>query len=171
MRALLTLAVLLLAAPALAEEESPLSAEARAGWTFMGGERSTGGLTLGGAARYSQPFGSGPWGWHAGIGADAVGVGGSWHWLGLTAGPELGAWRNADAWRLSAGLSLPMGQLPTCTDWNLCTRFWGFFPAGGLRASVRGKGVHLGLEAGAMYVNTLSWTGAAWQLRFVGAYR
>lgn len=168
---LLTLALLLFAVPALAEEKPTLSVEARAGWTIMGGGRSTGGLTLGGAVRYVHPIDGGPWGWHAGIGADAVGVGDSWYWLGLVAGPELGAWRDADAWRLSAGLSLPMGQLATCTDWGLCVRHWGAFPAGAVRGEYRAESFRLGVEAGAMWVNTLSWSGAATQLRIVGAYR
>jgi hypothetical protein len=173
MRALpLTLALLLLAAPALAEDEARIAPEARAGLTVMGGARSTGGLTLGAGMRYLRPFGErGPWGWYAGAAADAVGVGDSWYWLGLLAGPEAGVWRNADTWRLSAGLSLPMGQIPTCNDWNLCVRHWGLFPAGAARVTYGGDSGRVGLEAGAQYVNTLSWTGAAWQVRIVGSYR
>ena len=170
MRALLTSAIFLLAAPALAEEPV-ISVEARAGWTTMGGERTTGGLTLGGAGRYVRPVDGGPWGWHAGVGADAVGVGDSWHWLGILAGPEIGGWRAIDAWRVSVGFSLPMGQLPTCNDSNLCIRYWGAFPAGAGRVEYRAESFRLGVEAGAMYVNTLGWAGAATQLRIVGAYR
>lgn len=138
----------------------------------MGGERPTGGPTLGGAARYVRPIDGGPWGWYAGAAAEAVGVGDSWYWLGLLAGPELGGWRDvSDAWRVYAGLSLPLGQLPTCTDWGLCMRHWGIYPASAARIEYRADSFRVGGEAGAMWVDTLSWSGAAVQLRIVGAYR
>lgn len=172
MRALLTLAVFLLAAPVLAQEKSTISTEARAGWTAMGDERSTGGLTLGVGARYVRPVDGGPWGWHAGVTADAVGVGDPWRWLGIVVGPGLGGWRDvSDTWRVSAGLSLPLGQLPTCTDWGLCMRHWGIYPASAARIEYRADSFRVGGEAGAMWVDTLSWSGAAVQLRIVGAYR
>jgi hypothetical protein len=170
-RAAIFAALLFVSAPASAEERPVLSFEARAGLTVMGGDRSTGGLTLGGGVRYLAPIGGGPWGLYGGAAADAVGVGDSWHWLGVLIGPELGGWRAAGPWRISAGIGAPIGQIPTCTDWDLCLRHWGVFPTGGGRVAYRAESFQVGLDIRAMYVNTLSWSGAATQIRLVGSYR
>jgi hypothetical protein len=164
-------ALLLVAAPARAEEKPTLSAEARAGLMLLGGARPTGGLALGAGARYLHPFGAGPWGVYGGLGAAAVGVGDSWHWLGLLAAPEAGAWWASGPWHLSAGLGLPMGQIPTCTDWGLCLRSWGAFPEIAMRGAVRTESLRIGLEVSALWVETLPWSGAGGQVRIVGAYR
>lgn len=170
-RSMCLLALLLVAAPARAEEKPTLSVEARAGMILLGGERPTGGLTLGAGARYLHPFGAGPWGVYGGLGASAVGVGDSWHWMGLLASPEAGAWWASGPWHLSAGLGLPMGQLPTCTDWGLCLRSWGAFPEVAARVAVRTETVRLGVEVGGIGYRTLPASGIGWQLRIVGAYR
>lgn len=164
----------LLVSRAAAEERPTISTEARAGWTVLGGERTTGGLTLGGGIRYLAPIGpmfDGTWGLYSGIGAAAVGVGDSWHWLGLIAAPEVGSWWASGPWHVSAGLALPAGQIPTCTDWGLCLRSWGIFGEGSVRAAVRSEGVRLGLEVSALWVDSLPWSGVGGQLRIVGAYR
>jgi hypothetical protein len=161
----------MMAPPASAEEKPTLSTEARAGLMVLGGQRPTGGITLGAGVRYLHPFGAGPWGVYGGLGAAAVGVGDSWHWLGLLASPEAGAWWASGAWHLSAGVGLPAGQLPTCTDWNLCLQSWGLFPEGSIRFAVRTEAVRLGVEASALWVETLPWSGVGGQLRIVGAYR
>ena len=162
---------LLVAGVVQAEEKPTISAEARAGLMVLGGQRPTGGLTLGAGGRYLQPFGAGPWGVYGGLGAAAVGVGDSWHWLGLLGAPEAGAWWASGAWHLSAGLELPMGQLATCTDWGLCLRSWGVYPEASVRVALRGESVRLGLEISALWVRTRPWSGAGGQLRIVGAYR
>lgn len=174
-RLIVLLLALLVALPAAAEpsggEKPTLSTEARAGVTVLGGQRTTGGLTLGAGARYLHPFGGGPWGVYGGLGAAAVGVGDSWHWLGILASPEAGAWWASGPWHVSAGLESPAGQLTTCTDWSLCLRSLGLYPGISARIAVRGESVRIGLELGGTYVNTLPWSGVGWQARIVGAYR
>lgn len=174
-RLVVLLVVLVSALPAGAAEqraEKPtLSTEARAGLVVLGGERTTGGLTLGAGARYLHPFGAGPWGVYGGLGAAAVGVGDSWHWLGLLASPEAGAWWASGPWHVSVGLEVPAGQLATCADWGLCLRSWGLYPGLSGRVAVRSESVRIGLELGGTYVDTLPWAGVGWQARIVGAYR
>lgn len=156
---------------ASAEEKPVISTEARAGLLVMGGERTTGGLTLGAGARYLHPFGGGPWGAYAGVGAAAVGVGDSWYWLGLLVAPEAGVWRSAGPWHVSIGLAAPLGQIPTCNDWGLCLRSWGLFPEAAARVAYRADSFRVGVEISALWIETLPWGGAGGQLRIVGAYR
>jgi hypothetical protein len=170
-------ALVLLASPVAAEESAGprdarpvISTEARAGYLLLGSERPTGGLTLGGAARYLHPFGE-RWGGYAGLGAAVVSPNDGWHWMGALASPEVGVWRAAGPWHLSAGLDLSAGQLPTCTPWGLCLRSWGLFPGAAARVALRGESFRIGLELGGMYVTTLPWSGVGMQARIVGAYR
>lgn len=167
--ALLCLALLVAPAAAGAEEKPVLSTEARMGLLLMGADRPTGGLTLGGGVRYLHPLGE-AWGGYAGLGAAAVAPDDGWHWMGVLASPEAGAWRAAGPWHFSAGLGLSAGQLPTCTPWGLCLRSWGLFPEAVARVAYRAESFRFGIEAGALLVRTLPWEGAAWQVRFVGAY-
>jgi hypothetical protein len=160
--------------PAAAQERPTLSVEARAGLLVMGGRRPTGGITLGAGVRYLHPFDSvatGSWGAYGGLGAGAVGVGDSWYWMGLLAAPEAGAWWARGPWHVSAGLALPAGQLPTCTDWGLCMRSWGLFPEASVRVALRGESFRIGLEASGLWVESLPWSGVGAQFRIVGAYR
>ncbi|WP_438029059.1 hypothetical protein [Sorangium sp. So ce233] len=170
--ALLAWAALAVAPSSAAAEEKPtISTEARAGWTVLGGERVTGGFTVGAGARYLQPLDGGPWGLYGGLGVAAVGVSDGWYWMGLLASPEAGAWWASGAWHISTGLGLPAGQLPTCTDWGLCIRSWGLYPEVAARIAVRGESVRIGLEASGMLVRTLPWSGLGGQVRIVGAHR
>ncbi|MGK3995068.1 hypothetical protein [Sorangium sp. So ce1024] len=159
----------LAALPAAAQERPTLSAEARAGLLVMGGARPTGGVTLGAGARYLHPFDGGPWGLYAGAGALATVD--SWYWMAVLVAPEAGAWWARGPWHVSAGLGLPAGQLPTCTDWGLCIRSWGLYPEASARVAVRGESVRIGLEASAILVRTLPWSGLGGQVRIVGSYR
>src|ERR1041384_1594555 len=147
-RALL-LALLLSPAVARADEKPVLSFEARAGLLVMGADRPTGGGTLGAGARYLHPFGE-AWGGYAGIGASVVAPNDGWHWMGVLAAPEAGAWRAAGPWDLSAGLGLPMGQISTCTDWGLCIRSWGLYPEAVGRVAYRVESFRIGIELGAL---------------------
>jgi hypothetical protein len=169
--ALLALSTLLLALPASAEEKPVFSTEARAGWTMLGSDRATGGLTLGAGARYLHPLDGGPWGLYGGLGVAAVGVGDPLDWMGFLASPEAGAWRASGPWHLSAGLGVPMGRLATCTDWSLCILSWGLFPEAAARVALRSENFRVGLEVSALWVRTLPWSGAGGQMRIVGAYR
>jgi hypothetical protein len=170
--ALLTLAALMpLSLPAIADEKPTISIEARAGLLLLGAERPTGGLTLGAGARYLHPFGGGPWGVYAGLGAGVVAPNDGWRWMGVLVSPEAGTWWANGPWHLSAGLDLSAGQLPTCTDWDLCIRSWGLFPGAFGRGAYRAEAFRVGLELGAMWVETLPWSGAGMQGRLVVAYR
>lgn len=163
---------LLAALPAAAQEKPTISAEARAGLLVMGDLRPTGGITLGAALRYLHPLDSGAtgsWGVYGGIGVLASVD--SWYWMVVLAAPEAGAWWARGPWHVSAGLALPTGQLPTCTDWGMCMRSWGLFPEGSLRVALRGESFRIGLEASGLWVESLPWSGVGAQLRLVGAYR
>lgn len=168
--AVVAAALLLTASEARAEGERRWSAEARSGWAVLGpAERPTGGLTLGAAGRYTGRLGE-TWGWHAGASLEAVGVGDSWHWLGIVGGPEVGTWARIGSARVEATLELPYGQLPTCNDWGLCLRYWGVYPGAALRAAWQpSDAAVLGAELGGLYVDTLGWTGVGWTARAVGA--
>lgn len=169
--AVVAAALLALASEASAEEDRRWSAEARSGWAVLGpGERPTGGLTLGAAARYSSRVGE-SWGWHAGASMDAVGVGDSWHWLGIVGGPDAGVWARLDPVRVELTLELPYGQLPVCNDWGLCLRYWGIYPGANVRAAWQpSDAAVLGAELGGLYVDTLGWTGVGWTARAVGSW-
>jgi hypothetical protein len=159
----------ILAFPAVAQEKPTLSAEARAGLIVMGGQRATGGFTLGAGMRYLHPFDGAPWGVYGGLGGLATVD--SWYWMSLLAAPEAGAWWARGPWHVSAGLALPAGQLATCTDWGLCLRSWGLYPEGSVRVALRAESFRVGLEVSGLLVETLPWSGVGGQLRIVGAYR
>ncbi len=158
------------ATAASAEEKQVISTEARAGMLVMGSERPTGGLTLGAGLRYLGPL-TEKCGIYGGAGAAVVAPNDGWHWMGVLLSTEAGGWCGAGPWHLSAGLGLPVGQLPTCTSWGLCIRSNGLFPEAVARVAYRAESFRLGLEAGGMWVNTLPWSGAAIQARLVAAYR
>lgn len=164
-RSLAIVAAIILAQEA-ARAEDKWSIEARSGWTMLGGARPTGGLTLGLAGRYSS---GDRWGWHLGLTADAIGVGGDGHWLGVIAGPEAGLWLRGGSFAGVLSATVPYGRLATCNDWGLCLRYWGIYPGGTCRAQYApSESFAIGGDVAVLYVNTLGWEGLAVSIRAVG---
>jgi hypothetical protein len=159
-------AVLLLAAPAAAQErqdERPWSVELGATHVVLGDQHPTGGWTPTIAARRWWPA-SERARVSAGLGAAAFGFS-SLHWLAFLAGPELGGdYRISESWRAGGGLAAEMGRVPVCNNGHLCLRYWGLFPralAGLTYEAAPGASMWAGLAA--RYVNTLGWEGVSWE--------
>ncbi|WP_437948619.1 hypothetical protein WME98_49890 [Sorangium sp. So ce296] len=159
-------AVLLLVGSAAAQErrnERPWSVELGATHVALGDRHPTGGWTPTIAARRWWPASE--------RGRVSVGLAvaafdfSSFRWLGVLAGPELGAdYRISESWRVGGGLALDAGRIPVCNDWHLCLRYWGLFPraqAGLTYEPAPGASMSFGL--GARYVNTLAWEGISWE--------
>lgn len=160
--ALLGLALVLLALPALAaDDEKPWSVDASIGNEFMGGERPTGGLAVVLGARHAWRINDRA-SWHAGLIGETFGFAGGSRWMGILAGPSVGVIGLTPVDGLRVGLSahVPYGRVPACNDWGLCMRFWGLFPGGSLRVAYGGATVGAIADLDVRYVDTLVWTGA-----------
>lgn len=163
--------IALLTIPALADEdERPWSLDASVGNEFMGGERSTGGLSVVLGARHAWRINERV-SWHVGLTGEAFGFAGGSHWMGLFAGPSVGVLGQTPIEGLRVGLSatVPYGRIPACNDWGLCMRFWGIFPGGSLRAAYGGATVGAIADLDVRLVDTLVWTGPSVGIRAGGA--
>jgi hypothetical protein len=162
------LAILLIAGNAAAEDRKPAwSASVRAGNVWMGpGERPTGGALVGLEGGRSWPIGD-TWTIDALLGVDGHGFAGGSHWMGLWAGPAVGASRRtpADWLTIGAVARAQYGRATTCTDWGYCLRFWGLYPELDLRAGIGSDALQAVVDASVIYVDTLAWSGPAWQFR------
>lgn len=132
----ISVAALLLAAPASAQEkrERPWQVDAGATYVMLGDQHPTGGWTPTVTARRWWPT-SERARVSAGVGAAAFGFS-SLHWLGFLAGPEVGGdYRLTESWRAGGAIAADMGRIPVCTNWDLCMRHWGLFPRAQARAT------------------------------------
>lgn len=141
-------------------EEPHWSADLRPGWTILGpSQHATGGLTVSASGRYTGAIGE-KWGLHAGAQAAAVGIDTSWHWVGLLAGPEAGAWLRVWQVRGELTAALPMGQLPISSELGIRLRYWVASPGGSLRLQWQpSDGFAFGADAQCLYVRSLPWNG------------
>ncbi|WP_434042217.1 MULTISPECIES: hypothetical protein [Sorangium] len=89
----------------------------------------------------------------------------SLHWLGMLAGPEAGLdYRLSESWSADLALAVDFGRVPICNNWDLCVRFWGFFPRARVGLTYEASpGVSTSLGLGVRYVNSMAWEGLSWE--------
>jgi hypothetical protein len=167
-RTIACLVLLLIPAPARADERHAWSVGPDLGWVFLGPrERLTGGLAVGAHGARSWRLGENT-AFQYGVFGTAIGVGGEGHWLGVLAGPMVDVERRVVA-GLKVGIAAdaPYGRLSVCNDWGVPMRYWtkffGAFPGGSLRVSYGSESTSVALGVRARYVSTLSWTGWSWE--------
>lgn len=167
------LALALVSTASLAEErKATWVAGVRLGDIWMGPEeRPTGGILVGLEGGHSWPVGE-RWTLDALMSVDVHGFAGGTHWMGLWGGPGVGAtWRTPADWlTLGAVARAQYGRATTCTDWGYCLRFWGLYPELDLRAGIGSEAVRAVIAASVVYVDTLAWSGPAWQITAGGRF-
>lgn len=172
MRRLVVLASLLTPTHALAAE---LSVQPRIGWTLLGVDPPTGGLTAGANVKFLFPVQEKTWGMYAGAGADAIGITGGWYHMGIVAGPRAGGWYQWRSLFLSAGAGLVYGQLSTCQRWmagvSQCMRWWNAWPEATVHAGYRTEDIHVGLEVSTLILRTGFGDSASVGVAGVGSWR
>ncbi|XXX73859.1 hypothetical protein WMF30_40055 [Sorangium sp. So ce134] len=168
MRAYVLAAVLLLAAPASAQErrgerERRWSVEVGATHVMLGDRHPTGGWTPTIAVRRWWTASEGAR-ISAGVGAAAFDFS-STHWLGVLVGPEVGGdYRLSESWSAGGAFAVDGGRVSVCNDWHLCLRWWVLAPraaAGVTYTAAQHVSTTAGL--GARYVSTLAWSGVSWE--------
>lgn len=169
---LLALVVLICAESAAAQETNPRawSGEVGAGWIVLGpGERPTGGImpTIGGA--YTVPLGESARA-HAALSAGVFGLGGDVAWLGVLAGPEVGASMSpVKGVSVGASVGVDGGRIPVCNPWGLCLPYWAITPRASVAASYDvAEAFAVAASLQARYVATLGWSGVSWEPRVAG---
>ena len=142
-RALVLIAVLLVAPPVRAEKAKEWEVDAALAYTVLGGAHKTGGLTPMVAARHVWEINDAMRA-SAGIDLGIFGFGDELHWVGVMAGPtgsiSVRPWK-PDV-RLTLGVQLDFARLPTCNDWaeSVCLTSTGIAPAASFGVDVYTSG-------------------------------
>jgi hypothetical protein len=161
---LLAASTLFAASTVHAEEESKNTWEidGHVSYAVFGSQRPTGGIMLSLEARHVMPISEV---FSLGIGADFgfFGFADTAHWIGFLGGAtaSIRAKPFDNGLLVGLGVAADFGRIPVCTDWGLCLRYIGFFPAVNPSVAYSTEShVGIGFACPIRYISTLAWTGA-----------
>lgn len=182
MKAAIVAAIVLSAAPTLADEDAVAlpsehqprawAGRARTSYVRMGpSTRPTGGMEI--TADAMRTWTRGGTSVSAGVEISACGFDAGLRWTSFLGGPAVEVWqRVSGAFGVGASVHVDAGRVPIVTRWGLPLNFSGVFPA--TFAGVRYEPsplVRFELTGGPRWINTLAWAGAGFDAGFSGTVR